>query len=72
MTFFLPRFASSRFRCHPQHATGPAASGGDGVEANPAPPRHRPGYLPAASRKSLYLEERVLGSDGEVRKWSIS
>ena len=53
-------------RCHPQHAAGSVASGGDGVEANPAPPHHCPRHLPAASGKSLHLEERVPGRDGEV------
>lgn len=37
------------------------------MEANPAPSDHRPWYLPAASGKSLHLEERVPGCDGEVR-----
>ncbi len=36
------------------------------MEANPAPHHHCPRNLPAASRKSLHLEERVPGRDGEV------
>lgn len=38
------------------------------MEANPAPSSHCPGYLPAASREPLYLEERVPGCDGEVSR----
>lgn len=38
------------------------------MEANPAPPHHCPRYLPAASGKSLHLEERVPGCDGEVSR----
>lgn len=54
-------------RCNSEHATSSAASGGDGVEANPAAPHHCSRNLPAASGKPLHLEERVPGSYGEVR-----
>lgn len=53
-------------RCHPEYAAGAIAHGGDGVEADPAPDRHSPWNLPAASRKPLHLEKRVFGRDGEV------
>lgn len=64
----LPRSDSAALilRCHSQHEASSITYGGDGVEANPAAPHHHPWYLPAASRKSLHLEKRVPGCDGEV------
>lgn len=53
-------------RCHSKHAASSVTNGRDGVEANPAPHHHGPRNLPAASRKSLHLEKRVPGRDGEV------
>lgn len=42
------------------------------MEADAAPRHHRARDLPAASRKSLHVEERVSGSDGEVSGGAVS
>lgn len=54
-------------RCYTKYAASSVTNGRNGVEANPAPHHHCPWNLPAASRKSLHLEKRVPGCDGEVR-----
>lgn len=59
-------FCPQPTRCHSKHAASSITNGRDGVEANPAPHHHCPRNLPAASRKSLHLEKRVPGRDGEV------
>lgn len=53
-------------RCHSKHAASSVTYGGNGVEANPTSHHHCPRNLPLASRKSLHLEKRVPGRDGEV------
>lgn len=64
--FFALSVDLSNARCHSEYAAGSVTDGGDGVEADPAPDRHSPRNLPAASWKPLHLAKRVSGCHGEV------